>query len=95
MVSISESDSTKYQNDSGLGFGHFFCLDFFFNKPKWQCQAVSWHEPQQGLRGSRGTMGSTLSSSPSAAEGGTAACISRMLKEKRDFQLFSGSKVQP
>lgn len=24
MVSISESDSTKYQNDSGLGLGYFF-----------------------------------------------------------------------
>lgn len=45
MVSISESDSTKYQNDSGLGLGYFFFLGFFFNKPKWQCQAVSWHEP--------------------------------------------------
>lgn len=54
MVSISESDSTKYQNDSGLGSGYFFCLGFFFNKPKWQCQAVSLHDLQQGLRGSHG-----------------------------------------
>lgn len=38
----------------------FFCLGFFFNKPKWQCQAVSWHEPQQGLRRSRGTVRAPL-----------------------------------
>lgn len=91
MVSISESDSTKYQNDSGLGSGYFFCLGFFFNKPKWQCQAVSLHDLQQGLRGSHGLH---LKQQLHCSEGDVAAWISRLLKEKRDFQLFSGSKVQ-
>lgn len=34
MVSISESDSTKYQNDSGLGSGYFFfVLGSFLTSP--------------------------------------------------------------